>query len=162
MSKKRVYELARELGIDSKELIAHLEKIGVSVKSYASVLENSDVERIKRTLRAAEPHELVEERIKATVIRRRAVHIPVVEPETFVVEKKETVKARHDKAAATQAVPVSQEAAEKEISAPQIPIPAKKPSAGKVDTVAGAVVSKPLPPEVKKTITEKKSVPGTP
>lgn len=187
MSKKRVYELARELGIDSKELIAHLEKIGISVKSYASVLEDSDVERLKRTLRAAEPHELVEERIKATVIRRRAVYVPVEEPKAPVVEKKETVKARQDKAAATQAAPVSQEAAKKEqvdrktpaleaalaeagvpvapaekkISAPKIPT-IQKPSAGKIDTVADAAAAKPLPPEEKKTITEKKFVPGTP
>ena len=86
MSKKRVYELAKELAIDNKELIAHLEKIGISVKSHASVLEDGDVERVKRTLRASEPHELVEERIKSTVIRRRAVHIPLEEPKEPTVE----------------------------------------------------------------------------
>ncbi|MCX5841671.1 MAG: translation initiation factor IF-2 N-terminal domain-containing protein, partial [Deltaproteobacteria bacterium] len=30
MSKKRVYELAKELGIENKELIARLDKLGIS------------------------------------------------------------------------------------------------------------------------------------
>ncbi len=33
MTKKRVYELAKELGIDSKELISRLEKLGIAVKA---------------------------------------------------------------------------------------------------------------------------------
>ncbi len=78
MSKKRVYELAKELGVDNKELIARLEKMGISVKTHSSTLEDSEVERVKKEYLAAEPHEMVEKRVKATVIRRRAVR-PVVE-----------------------------------------------------------------------------------
>src|SRR5574340_28015 len=79
MTKKRVYEVAKDLGIENKELIAHLGKLGIEVKSHASSLEDSDVERVRRLLRSREPHEVVEERIKSTVIRRRAVHAPVEE-----------------------------------------------------------------------------------
>ena len=40
MTKKRVYELAKELGMENKELIARLEKIGIAVKSHSSTLED--------------------------------------------------------------------------------------------------------------------------
>ncbi|MEI6314888.1 MAG: translation initiation factor IF-2, partial [Syntrophus sp. (in: bacteria)] len=79
MSKIRVYELARELGVENKDLIARLEKMGISVKSHSSTLEDSEVERVKRDYSAAEPHEVVEKRVKTTVIRRRAVRTTVEE-----------------------------------------------------------------------------------
>ena len=64
MPKKRVYELAKELGLENKDLIAHLERIGVTVKSHSSSLEDDEVERIKNELLAREPRQVVEERIK--------------------------------------------------------------------------------------------------
>jgi len=86
MLKKRVYELAKELGVENKELIARLEKMGITVKTHSSGLEDSDVERVRREYQAAEAHEVVEKRVKATVIRRRAVRTvteeaPVPAPE---------------------------------------------------------------------------------
>ena len=73
MTKKRVYELAKELGIDSKDLISRLEKFGIAVKSHSSTLEDADVEKIQKELLSGEPHEMVEQRIKSTIIRRRAI-----------------------------------------------------------------------------------------
>ncbi len=40
MTKKRVYELAKELGLENRELISRLEKIGIAVKSHSSTLED--------------------------------------------------------------------------------------------------------------------------
>ena len=79
MPKKRVYELAKELGLENKDLITHLERIGITVKSHSSSLEDDEVERIKKELLAKEPRQVVEERIKSTVIRRRAVRAPLEE-----------------------------------------------------------------------------------
>ena len=79
MSKKRVYELAKELGLENKELIARLEKIGIAVRSHSSTLEDGDMQRIQSQLLSPEPREVVEQRIKSTVIRRRAVQLPVEE-----------------------------------------------------------------------------------
>ena len=79
MSKKRVYELAKELGLENKELIARLEKIGIAVKSHSSTLEEGDLQRIQAELLSPEPRGMVEQRIKSTVIRRRAVRLPVEE-----------------------------------------------------------------------------------
>jgi translation initiation factor IF-2 len=87
MSKKRVYELAKELGIENKEMIARLEKLGITGKSHSSSLEESDVERVQRDVHATEPHEVEEKRIKLTVIRRRAVRsLEEEQPETPAVE----------------------------------------------------------------------------
>ncbi len=48
MSKIRVYELAKELGITSKELISILlDQFGVEVKNHMSVIEDEDAELIK-------------------------------------------------------------------------------------------------------------------
>ncbi|MRR17309.1 MAG: translation initiation factor IF-2 [Deltaproteobacteria bacterium] len=77
MSKKRVHELAKELGLENKDLIAHLERLGITVKSHASTLEDGEIERVKEDLQATSPRQIVEERIKTTVIRRRAVRTTV-------------------------------------------------------------------------------------
>ena len=94
MPKKRVYELAKELGLENKELIAHLERIGITVKSHSSSLEDDEVERIKEELLAKEPKQIVEQRIKSTVIRRRAVRTPLEETQAGEeIEKKAKVQA---------------------------------------------------------------------
>ena len=77
MAKKRVHELAKELGLENKDLITHLERLGITVKSHASTLEDDEIERVKEDLQATSPRQIVEERIKTTVIRRRAVRTPV-------------------------------------------------------------------------------------
>ena len=43
----KVHELAKELGISSKELIARAEKLGIIVKSHMSTLSDEEVRRIK-------------------------------------------------------------------------------------------------------------------
>lgn len=97
MTKKRVYELAKELGIENKVLINQLEALGVVVKTQSSSLEDSDVERVTRLLRNNEPHDTEEIRIKPTVIRRRVVHVPVEEPAEVIVE---AAAEKEEKAAA--------------------------------------------------------------
>jgi translation initiation factor IF-2 len=96
MPKKRVYELAKELGLESKILIARLEEIGIPVKTASASLEEDVVERIKKELLAGELREVVEERIKSTVIRRRTVRTPIEVPieEAPPVEKKEDIQAK--------------------------------------------------------------------
>jgi len=110
MIKKRVYELAKELGLENRELISRMEKMGISAKSHSSTLEDGDVERITREIRGVDSREMEEKRITSTIIRRRAVRptaeeekaeteeeaAPVAaapaEPETPSKEKKEAIK----------------------------------------------------------------------
>jgi translation initiation factor IF-2 len=154
MSKKRVYELAKELGIENKELIARLEKLGLTGKSHSSSLEDSDMERIKRNLHAAEPHEVEEKRIKSTVIRRRAVR-SVAEEELPVVPEIEV---------ATVAVePPKKEKTEPREPEPAIPArPEKKPPVPAVGKEAPAPPSVEPVVEVKKEEIPKKHTETTP
>ena len=46
MSHKRVYELARDLGITSKRLVEELRNQGVDIKSHMSTLDNDTTELI--------------------------------------------------------------------------------------------------------------------
>jgi translation initiation factor IF-2 len=73
MSKKRVYELAKDLGLENKDLISRLEKMGITGKLHSSTLEDVEIEKIQTELLARESREVVEKRIKSTVIRRRAI-----------------------------------------------------------------------------------------
>ncbi|MBN2538976.1 MAG: translation initiation factor IF-2 [Deltaproteobacteria bacterium] len=86
MSKTRVYELAKELGVDNKDLIARLEKLGIAVKAPSSSLEDGDVEMVRREFVLGEKNTIVEERVKKTVIRRRAIRQEVPEIEEAPVE----------------------------------------------------------------------------
>lgn len=46
MSKKRLYEIARELGKESKDVVIRAKELGIEVKSHSSSVEAKDVSRI--------------------------------------------------------------------------------------------------------------------
>ena len=48
MTKMRVHELAKELGMDNKELMEILQKKNVEVKNHMSTLEDDVTEEIRR------------------------------------------------------------------------------------------------------------------
>ena len=50
MAKPRVHEVAKELGLSSKEVLAHLEKMGNPVKSHSSTIDESLAERVRTEL----------------------------------------------------------------------------------------------------------------
>jgi translation initiation factor IF-2 len=50
MAKPRVHEVAKELGLSSKEVLAHLEKIGNPVKSHSSTIDESIAARVRTEL----------------------------------------------------------------------------------------------------------------
>ena len=54
MSKMRVYELAKELGRENKEIMNCLTANGIEVKSHMSVLEEDQVQTVKRQVPAKE------------------------------------------------------------------------------------------------------------
>ncbi|MFQ5849682.1 MAG: translation initiation factor IF-2 [Candidatus Binatia bacterium] len=110
MGKVKVHQLAKELGIETKELIARLEKIGVRGKRAQSSLEEREVASIRAALVVAERPQaevgrekvvaerevteqdqtlgeikaretVVERRVRANVIRRRTSRVEIV-PQT--------------------------------------------------------------------------------
>ncbi len=76
MSKHRIYELARDFNMTNKDFIEKLESMDIPVKSHMSSLDEETVDKIKETLKGKKPSELVEKRIKPTVIRRRRKKAP--------------------------------------------------------------------------------------
>jgi translation initiation factor IF-2 len=50
MAKPRVHEVAKDLGLSSKEVLAHLEKIGESAKSHSSSIDEAVAERVRSEL----------------------------------------------------------------------------------------------------------------
>jgi len=76
MGKIRIYELARELNMTNKQLLEKLEELGIPVKSHMSSVEESEVDGIKAKIRGKKQPELVEKRIRPSVIRRRRIKKP--------------------------------------------------------------------------------------
>jgi len=88
MSRTRVHELAKEWGIETKDLIARLEKIGIRGRRAQSSLTEDEIVRATRELglgpqpgvtiggervvTGAEGQQVVERRVGTNVIRRRA------------------------------------------------------------------------------------------
>jgi translation initiation factor IF-2 len=111
MGKTRVHLLAKELGIETKDLIAQLDKLGLRGRKAQSSLEDEEVSRIRAALAAQEKPQvhvgeekvvadrvvtaggesvgeiqaretIVERRVRANVIRRRTSRVEVSQPET--------------------------------------------------------------------------------
>jgi translation initiation factor IF-2 len=73
MSKVRVYEVAKQLNMDQKTLVALFQSMGIGdVRNHMSAVESDVVERVKRHLERQKAPEVVEERIRPTVVKRRA------------------------------------------------------------------------------------------
>src|SRR5690348_14387114 len=74
--KMRVYEIAKEVGIPNKDLIAKIRALGLEVNNHMSSLDADDVARIKRSLEkekqsVAQPAQ-TQKLSSGTVIRRRS------------------------------------------------------------------------------------------
>mgnify|MGYP000486494949 CR=1 FL=1 len=77
MAKIRVYELAKELGLDNKEIMAKLRALKIAVQSHMSVVPDADLERFRKSISEAENAPtgaggMEEKRVAKGVIRRRA------------------------------------------------------------------------------------------
>ena len=90
MAKVRVYELAKELDMESKKLVEKLKAGGMKVKNYMSTLDEQAVVRAKEIVSGAVSEVVEEKRIKPTVIRRRRKVIRVEQKPPETVPEEET------------------------------------------------------------------------
>jgi len=122
MAKVRVYELARELDIESKKLVERLNAGGMNVKNYMSTLDEQDVVRAKEIMSGAVSQVVEEKRIKPTVIRRRKKVVRAQKPveEKVEEEKKETIPEAE----------VEPEPVVEQPEIPPVPEPEPEPEAG--------------------------------
>ena len=72
----RVYEIAKEVGIPNKDLIAKIRALGLEVNNHMSSLDADDVARIKRSLEKEKQSSAAPQQTKVlstgTVLRRRS------------------------------------------------------------------------------------------
>jgi translation initiation factor IF-2 len=77
MSKVRIYEVAKELGMEQKALVTLVQSMGFAdVRNHMSSVEPELVERVRRHIEKQKSSSIVEERIRPTVVKRRAVGRP--------------------------------------------------------------------------------------
>src|SRR3982751_4056820 len=72
----RVYEIAKEVGIANKDLIAKIRALGLEVNNHMSSLDADDVARIRRSLekeKTGGPQPVQAQKLSSgTVLRRRS------------------------------------------------------------------------------------------
>ncbi|WP_175953806.1 translation initiation factor IF-2 [Schaalia sp. Marseille-Q2122] len=142
MAKTRVHELAKELGITSKELLAHLEQAGEYVKAASSALE-PPVERAVREHYAAQAPKAEAAKEEAKPAKKAASPKPApakkaaaqAEPTEAPADKSSADKPADKPAAPAQEAPAAADkkpaapkpaprAAAKKAEAPRLPPPA--------------------------------------
>lgn len=160
MGTKRVYELAKEMGLENKELLAKLAQAGIEAKSHASTLTVEDLAVLKRamTQTATRAEEMVEESVvKPGIIRRRRTVVSQPEPEPEPEPPVDVPAAKEDLtqvAALDEKTPPPEpstemtpapEAADVEVPAAErptktvLPTPEVKPAVASVDETETAV-----------------------
>jgi len=176
MGNVRVYELAKEIGLENKELLAKLAEAGVEVKSHASSLTDEDLQKFE-SFNTPTEEKIEEARIKPGLIRRRktvvrkpaeepsappAEDVPVVEEsaaEPVSEETPEVVKAQDQPVTATNTEPVAEGpvAESAPVVEPEEVTAAEKPVAKDAgeEAVAEPVGEKPEPDVAKARTAEK-------
>ncbi len=148
MAKVRVYELAKELNLESKELVEKLQTGGLKISNYMSSLDEATVLEAKQIVSGAVSQVVEERRIKPTVIRRRK-KIVEVKPEIPIAGEEEKDKAETAEPPAPEAV--QEEVAPKEIEADRVT--AEKEETGKTEIEKPPVSA---PKDEKKPVTVEK------
>jgi len=141
MANLRVYELARELNLENKELLEKIAEMGMDVKSHMAALGEDAVAQIRKGLFGAkDPKEIVEDkRIQPNIIRRRRKIVPVSE-ETETLETPEV--SADDKPDST--IPVT-ETPSPEPLVDDVPPAKDEPEAAEVEPERPVEETPPLP-----------------
>ena len=173
MVKTRVHSLAKDLGIEPKDLIAHLEKMGIKGKKSQSSLEDDEAARIRAALATpAKPQvhvgeekvvadrvvtaedqslgeiqareKIVERRVRVNVIRRRTSRSEVISQ--GIPAKAESPEAPVEIETPLETVSIVSPPAEVEV----VPEPAREepPAEEATPVEAKAVEAVPVPPSV--------------
>ena len=72
MSKIKVHELAKKIGINSKELVEKANELGINVKSHLSTLEDSDAKKLEESFGKVKK-EVTEKTSGPVIIRRQVI-----------------------------------------------------------------------------------------
>jgi translation initiation factor IF-2 len=134
MANLRVYELARELNLENKELLEKIAGMGMDVKSHMASLDEDAIAQIKRGLFGSkDPKQVVEDkRIQPNVIRRRKKLVPVSEEPETPATLEVTASDKQDSAISEFEAPLSEPLPEPLID--DIPPAAAEPEATGIES----------------------------
>jgi translation initiation factor IF-2 len=136
-AKMRVYEIAKEVGIPNKDLIAKIRALGLEVNNHMSSLDADDVARIKRSLekeKAGVSAPAQTQRLSSgTVLRRRSAGDKTEAPASVAVEERPapTPVVRRRAVAdgsGPETAPPSEPVRRAPVTPPQQPVEAKEPA----------------------------------
>ena len=158
----KVFELAKEMGVQSRDLVAKAHDLGIDVKNHMSVLSDADAGRLKGdTGQSAKPQTrtrkppigkpIVDEKFLASK-RKPPIGKPVVDSEMLARREKEKAKAAAGTAEPSEQkpaapAPAAEKPAEKPAAAPAEKSAAEKPAAKPAEQKPA---EKPAEPAVKK------------
>lgn len=80
MSKKRLNEIARELGVTSKEVVARAQELGFDVKSHASSVDEAGAKRLTESFSAKKVEAQPTKPAQPTVVAEKVVEKPKAAP----------------------------------------------------------------------------------
>jgi translation initiation factor IF-2 len=166
MSKVRIYELAKEVGLKSKELADKLMEMGYPIKSHSSTVDEDTAAEIRRTVLGKTTVEVTEQRIEVkkrpgtdrpptTVIRRRSK-----------ADKEELARKAEEEEAglAEEEAARAAEAAEAEAAAAEEAVAPAEEGITEVEPVAGDAAPEEEEPDQKEPVEaaagEEEEVPG--
>jgi translation initiation factor IF-2 len=157
MGKVRVYEISKEVGIDSKTLVSKLQTLGYDVRSHASALDESEAHEAIQKLISEQKANIVQQRISGRVIRRRAKDAPPEETaeaqEHLEQQEPEPGSPSAEATAHLAASEPPEQAASSESSASAAPVGEidAEPATLKTESASSAVTHDALEPEESKT-----------
>ncbi len=99
MSKKRLYELAKELGLPSKELIDKAKSLNINVNTHMSAINNEEEKILRNSFIIKEKKEIM---VKKQETKAKVTEAKEITPETKVKAPETKVKASETKSKASE------------------------------------------------------------
>jgi translation initiation factor IF-2 len=124
MSRMKVFELAKKLKIEDEALLKRIRDVGLGIDDATETLESEEVKILEEMIRKEKTDNVIEERIKPTVIRRRAKEKPAessdedVTPE--VIEESPIVETEPEREPRSDLGPRLKTVEKEQIMAPRI------------------------------------------
>ncbi|HGI7317387.1 TPA: translation initiation factor IF-2 [Streptococcus pyogenes] len=114
MSKKRLHEIAKEIGKSSKEVVEHAKYLGLDVKSHASSVEEADAKKIISSFsKASKPDVTASQTVKPKEVAQPSVTV-VKETGSEHVEKTQVSKPKSRNFKAEREARAKEQAARKQ------------------------------------------------
>ena len=99
MSKMKVHELAKKIGVTSKEIITVAEQLGIDVKNHMSTLEEDAVTKIERKFNnsSSEKNKNEKPAKEEQITKKEQSDSPVIIRRKVIISDEETEKAQEEK-----------------------------------------------------------------